>query len=42
MYGLEVVRVPTNKPSVREDLGRHLFLDQARKYAWLLLEVRTC
>lgn len=41
MYGLEVVRVPTNKPSRRTDLGSYLFLTTAAKYDQLLYIVRS-
>lgn len=36
VYGLEVVRVPTNRPSRRRDLGAYLFLDSAAKYDQLV------
>jgi len=36
VYGLEVVRVPTNRPSQRRDLGAYLFLDPAAKYDQLV------
>lgn len=40
VYGLEVVQVPTNKPSRRADLGSYLFFDARSKYEQLLYIVR--
>ena len=40
VYGLEVVRVPTNRPSARRDLGAYMFADTASKHAQLVYLVR--
>lgn len=39
-YGLAAVRIPTNRPCVREHLADRLFRDEAEKWAAIVLEIK--
>jgi preprotein translocase subunit SecA len=40
VYRLDVLRLPTNRPSGRRAMGRHLFLDSADKWAAIVASAR--
>lgn len=40
VYGLLVVKVPTNKPSQRQQVGRHVFLNKAAKWNAVLDQIK--
>ncbi len=41
VYGLVVVKVPTNKPPRRRELARRIFPDQATKWNGVITQIRT-
>ncbi|TKB06037.1 preprotein translocase subunit SecA [Desulforhopalus sp. IMCC35007] len=40
VYGLQVLRVPTNKPSRRKDVGHHVYQDQTEKWTAVVRHVK--
>ncbi len=42
IYGLEVVVVPTNKPTVRNDMGDLVYLNQKDKFNAILEDIKGC
>ncbi|AHF04866.1 preprotein translocase subunit SecA [Marichromatium purpuratum 984] len=42
IYGLEVVVIPTNQPTVRDDRGDLVYLTQEEKYQAIIEDVRDC
>ncbi len=42
IYGLEVVVIPTNKPSQRQDLPDLIYLTQEEKFAAIIEDIKDC
>lgn len=42
IYGLEVVVIPTNKPSQRKDLGDMIYLTQKEKFDAIIQDIKAC
>jgi preprotein translocase subunit SecA len=42
IYGLEVVVIPTNRPSQRQDLGDLIYLTQKEKFDAIITDIESC